>query len=83
MKKETYDKVGVISVLLNEKLKELEICQKEKEEILKEIEDLQSKNKLEENYPSIKEKMDKNLKTFKRVVDEIKKLNIVEKINKE
>ena len=77
MKKEIYDKVGVISVALNEKLKELDRCQKEKEAILKEIEELQSKNELESNYPKIKQKMDENLKKFKKVVDDIKKLNSI------
>ena len=77
MKKEIYDKVGVISVALNEKLKELDRCQKEKESILKEIEELQSKNELESNYPKIKQKMDENLKKFKKVVDDIKKLNSI------
>ena len=78
MKKEIYDKVGIISVALNEKLKELDRCQKEKESILKEIEELQSRNELESNYPKIKQKMDENLKKFKKVVDDIKKLNSVD-----
>lgn len=83
MEKEVYDNVGIISVALNKKLKELEACQKEKEKILKEIEELQAKEQLEKNYPSIKEKMDKNLKRFKKVVDDIKKINTIEKNNKE
>ena len=75
MKKNQYDNVGIISVLLNEKLKELEACQKEKENILKEIDDLLEKKQLEENYPKIKEKMDANLKRFEKVVLEIKRIN--------
>lgn len=78
MKKEVYDKVGIISVILNEKLKELELCQKEKETILKEIEQLQLKNELETNYPKIKEKMDNNLKAFRKVVNDIKKINKID-----
>jgi len=78
MKKEVYDKVGIISVMLNEKLKELELCQKEKETILKEIEQLQLKNELETNYPKIKEKMDNNLKAFRKVVNDIKKINKID-----
>ena len=75
MDKKQYDKVGIVSVLLKEKLQELEECQKEKEDILKEIDKLSKMNQLEENYPKIKEKMEDNLKHFEQVVDEIKKIN--------
>ena len=78
MKKEVYDNVGIISVVLNEKLKELDKCQKQKEMILKEIEELQAKNELESNYSRIKEKMDNNLKEFKKIVSHIKKLNSID-----
>lgn len=78
MKKEVYDKVGIISVALNQKLKELDRCQKEKEEILKEIEELQEKNELESNYVRIKEKMDENLKLFEKVIADIKKSNSID-----
>lgn len=75
MDKKQYDKVGIVSVLLKEKLKELEACQKEKESILKEIDELSKNNQLENNYLKIKEKMEDNLKHFEQVVDEIKKIN--------
>jgi len=75
MKKETYDKIGIVSVLLKSKIEELDKCQKEKEEILKEIEELKNNNELMERYPLMKKKMDENLKRFNKVVEEIKKLN--------
>ena len=75
MKKETYDKIGIVSVLLKDKIGELDKCQKEKEEILKEIEELKNNNELMERYPLMKKKMDENLKRFNKVVEEIKKLN--------
>ena len=75
MKKETYDKIGIVSVLLKDKIGELDKCQKEKEEILKEIEELKNNNELMERYPLMKKKMDDNLKKINKVVEEIKKLN--------
>lgn len=74
MKKESYDKVGIISVLLKQKLKELNECQKEKEAILKEIEELNRKGEYKEKEPIMKEKMDKNIKRFAKVTEDIKKL---------
>lgn len=75
MKKETYDKIGIVSVLLKDKIGELDKCQKEKEEILKEIEELKNNNELMERYPLMKKKMDDNLKKINKVVEEIRKLN--------
>lgn len=74
MKKESYDKVGVISVLLNQKLKELAKCQKEKENILKEIAELTRKNEYDQNADIIKEKMKKNEEAFEKVLTDIKKI---------
>ena len=75
MKKEIYDKVGTISVLLNEKLKELKSCQEEKEELLKYIDQLTKQGLLKKNSRIIKEKMSASLERFKKVVAEIEELN--------
>lgn len=78
MKKESFDKVAVKSVLLKQKLLELEECKKEKEAILKEIEELHLKNKYEENHEMIKEKMDNNLKRFEKILEDVKKIKTLE-----
>lgn len=78
MEKEVYDYVGKASVFLKAKLEELEACQKEKEEILRIISELEAKDELEEKYPEIKERMDKNLRDFQKVVNDIKKLKDVD-----
>jgi len=75
MKKEIYDKVGTVSVLLNEKLKELKSCKEEKEELLKYIDQLTEQGLLEKNSKIIKEKMSASLERFKKVVAEIEELN--------
>lgn len=75
MRNASYNLVGETSILLNEKILELKHCQEEKEEILKTINDLKSKNLLEQNFMTIKKRMDANLEHFKTVVEQIEAIN--------
>lgn len=74
MKKRIYDEVGITSVLLKEKIIELDNCQKEKQEILNWIDQLKASNTLKENAKEVREKMANNLKKFKKVVAEIENI---------
>ena len=78
MKKEVFNKIETVSILLKQKLEELDKCQKEKEKILAYIDELQKNNELEEKYPVVKVLMDKNLNEFRKIVADIKKLNEIE-----
>jgi DNA-directed RNA polymerase specialized sigma54-like protein len=74
MKKETYDTVGIVSVLLNDKLDELKACQAEKESLLEWIDKITREGLLEQNAAKIREYMAANLQRFQKVVAEIEAL---------
>ena len=59
---------------LNSLLVELELCQKEKDQILSEIELLESNNMLSQRQEELRSRMAKNLARFEEVVDKIKSL---------
>ena len=59
---------------LNSLLVELELCQKEKDQILSEIELLESNNILSQRQEELRSRMAKNLARFEEVVDKIKSL---------
>ena len=59
---------------LNSLLVELELCQKEKDQILSEIELLESNNMLSQRQEELRTRMAKNLARFEEVVDKIKDL---------
>ena len=60
--------------LLNSLLVELELCQKEKDQILSEIELLESNNMLSQRQGELRSRMAKNLASFEEVVDKINSL---------
>ena len=77
MNKESYDQVGTISILLNERLDELKQAQKEKESILEWIDTLTKQGLLEESANIIRNTMNKNLVKFQTIIariEEIRKL---------
>ncbi len=59
---------------LNSLIVELELCQKEKDQILSEIELLESNNMLSHRQEELRSRMAKNLARFEEVVDKIKSL---------
>lgn len=59
---------------LNSLTVELELCQKEKDQILSEIELLESNNMLSQRQEELRSRMAKNLARFEEVVDKIKSL---------
>lgn len=59
---------------LNSLIVELELCQKEKDQILSEIELLESNNMLSQRQEELRSRMAKNLARFEEVVDKIKSL---------
>lgn len=59
---------------LNSLIKQLEKCQKERDKLIAQIDDLSKKGQLEENKSLIKQKMQSNLVQFQIVVNEIKEL---------
>ena len=59
---------------LNSLTVELELCQKEKDQILSEIELLESNNMLSQRQGELRSRMAKNLARFEEVVDKIKSL---------
>lgn len=59
---------------LNSLLVELELCQKEKDQILSEIELLESNSMLSQRQEELRSRMAKNLARFEEVVDKIKSL---------
>ena len=77
MNKESYDQVGTISILLNERLDELKQAQKEKESILEWIDTLTKQGLLEESANIIRNTMNNNLVKFQTIIariEEIKRL---------
>ncbi|MEG1500033.1 MAG: hypothetical protein RR400_03105 [Clostridia bacterium] len=74
MKKEIYDQVGETSVLLNEKLNELKLCQEEKEELLKKVKELTKQGPNEQNAEILHDAMNANLERFEKVVREIEQI---------
>lgn len=59
---------------LNSLLVKLELCQKEKEQILNEIELLESNNMLSQRQEELRRRMTQNLTHFEEVVGKIKSL---------
>lgn len=59
---------------LNSLIVELELCQKEKDQILSEIELLESNNMLSQRQEELRGRMAKNLARFEEVVDKIKSI---------
>lgn len=59
---------------LNSLIVELELCQKEKDQILSEIELLESNNMLSQRQEELRSRMAKNLARFEEVVDKINSL---------
>jgi len=79
MKKETYDTVGIVSVLLNEKLDELKAAQTEKESLLEWISslalDMPAGAVIDKTLAAqIRSHMAANLQRFQKVVREIVKM---------
>lgn len=75
MNKKIYDKVADTSIIMNEYLKKLEACQKEKTKILSWIESLKKDGTLEEKQQEVEKKMNANIKKFEKIVYQIIKLN--------
>ena len=74
MKKETYDYVGTVSIVLGQKLDELKACQEEKKSILAWIDNLTAQGLLEENAELVRSKMSASINRLAKVVAEIESL---------
>lgn len=78
MIKDKHAKVASTSIELTEKLKELKACQQQKDELLALIDELQSKNMLEQNASMINKKMAMNTLRFKKVLKDIEDIEDID-----